>query len=474
MSDSFLSAGIDVGTTTSHLTISRLTVSNSAAPARVPRLVIAQRQIVYESPIRFTPLCDDGTINGARVAAMLGEEYERAGVSPAQIKSGAAIITGESAMLSNAATLIEYLSRLAGDFVVACAGAQLESILSARGSGACRASAERGTTICNIDVGGGTANLAVISAGRFVDSACLGIGGRFLKFDAEHNLEAITDSGETFLDAVAKSDLLAKGKRPDPELLCLLGNLLAEVIAHAAANPQPPQITQRLLVSEPLRHDYKIDEYWFSGGVAALMEKPGGDVFAFADMGEFLARGLKNSMSERGLKVSIPPNPIRATVLGAGSHSLQVSGSTITIDERLLPLRNLPVVRPFPTESHENSPQALPALRRELALRNLDWRGQPLALALPKLAEPDYDRLARRARQLCRLRRELDVRTPLVVIVCEDSAAALGQLLKGFIEEPVVVIDGIESDDGDYIDIGKPISGHEAVPVVMKTLVFRR
>jgi len=49
------SVGIDIGTTTTHLVFSRLTLEND--PFAVSRkLRVAEREVIYQSKIYFTPL----------------------------------------------------------------------------------------------------------------------------------------------------------------------------------------------------------------------------------------------------------------------------------------------------------------------------------------------------------------------------------------------------------------------------------
>lgn len=62
----------------------------------------------------------------------------------------------------------------------------------------------------------------------------------------------------------------------------------------------------------------------------------------------------------------------------------------------------------------------------------------------------------------------------IVVILKEDFSKALGQCLRRRLppKYPFICLDGIECKSDDYIDIGEPIAGNKAVPVVVKTLVF--
>lgn len=53
MSESLLSAGIDVGTSTTQLVFSRLSVANQASGFSVPRIVITDKEVVYRSAIHL-------------------------------------------------------------------------------------------------------------------------------------------------------------------------------------------------------------------------------------------------------------------------------------------------------------------------------------------------------------------------------------------------------------------------------------
>ena len=53
MSESLLSVGLDVGTTSTQMVVSRLKVENRASIFTVPELAITQREILYESPVFY-------------------------------------------------------------------------------------------------------------------------------------------------------------------------------------------------------------------------------------------------------------------------------------------------------------------------------------------------------------------------------------------------------------------------------------
>ena len=133
--ETITSVGIDVGTSTTQLIFSRIKIENRASSYTAPRISIVGKEVFYRSPIYFTPLLSSTEIDAEAVKRIVTEEYKRAGMTPALVNTGAIIITGDTARKKNANQLLSALSALSGDFVVATAGPDLESVLSARGAG---------------------------------------------------------------------------------------------------------------------------------------------------------------------------------------------------------------------------------------------------------------------------------------------------------------------------------------------------
>lgn len=177
------SVGIDVGTSTTQLIVSRLTVENRANAYAVPDFTIADREILYRSPIHFTPLRSATELDAEGIRQIVAEEYRQAGIRPEAVSTGAIIITGETARKENARAVLDSLKEFAGEFVVATAGPDLESVLAAKGAGAERFSAQTGRTVLHMDIGGGTSNLALAEGGRITQTGCLNVGGRLIKID---------------------------------------------------------------------------------------------------------------------------------------------------------------------------------------------------------------------------------------------------------------------------------------------------
>ena len=228
MAETILSVGIDVGTSTTEVVFSRLSIENTAGAFLVPKITIVDKTIVYRSQIYRTPLLSPDVIDAERLAQIVSAEYASAGYTPADIRTGAAIITGETARANNASSVLESLSGMAGDFVVASAGPDLESVLAARGAGIDEYSKESTATIANLDIGGGTTNIAVYRFGKLLGVSCLDIGGRLIRIH-EGKISYIFDSVAR-LAALHGIDL-AIGERADEEKISRICDLMADQLA---------------------------------------------------------------------------------------------------------------------------------------------------------------------------------------------------------------------------------------------------
>jgi ethanolamine utilization protein EutA len=174
-----------------------------------------------------------------------------------------------------------------------------------------------------------------------------------------------------------------------------------------------------------------------------------------------------------------PKETIRATVVGAGSNALELSGSTITVSHpEALPLKNLPILKLAPEDEAEGGKWLSSRLAEKLSwYRETEDGGyQPLAVALAGIKNPSYAQvLSLRDQLLAGLDYYLSKNDLVVVILEEDMAKSLGQALKASLPHKTVIsLDSVKVDNGDYIDIGVPVSSGRVVPVIVKTLVFGR
>ena len=446
MGERLRSVGLDVGTTTTQMILSELTVENRASGFAVPQLEIVRRDVVYRGPVRFTPLISDNLIDGPALRELIDGEYRRAGISRETVDTGAVIITGETSRKENAATVLESLADLAGDFVVATAGPDLESVLAAKGAGAVDHSRQTGKRVLHFDIGGGTSNYALIEDGTITKTGCLNVGGRLLKFDPAGRL--------TYVSPVLKKLCkLTAGDVPTQNQVTEVARLLVRGLEMVAGLEKPTELLN-LLATEEAENRGNIQPVCdgnavisFSGGVADCIERDY-PVLEVGDMGPMLGKAIRESRLCRGV-YRLGEETIRATVIGAGCHSAQLSGSTVYYRNVEFPMKNLPVVTD-------------PA-----ALARLDGPG---VLSLPGVENPGYGQVSQLAEEIT----AAVPAGPILVGLEADMAKALGHCLALRVDagRPVLCIDRVGLQEGDYLDVGNPVG--PALPVVVKTLVLGR
>lgn len=483
MSDtrSLLSVGLDVGTTTTQIVFSRIHLRNIAPSSQVPRIGIADRDILYQSQVYLTPLATRERVDIPALEHLVDKEYGKANISPAQVETGAVIVTGEIAKKENAAEILQALGKYAGEFVVTVAGPRLEAQMAGRGSGAAVYSREHYARVTNVDIGGGTANSAVFELGNTLAAAAMNIGGRILEID--HNTMQIRHIADPALKIIHHHNLpIAVGRDaelgPLREFCNVLADLTVELIEGALGertheSPLAPQV----MLTPPMSVSGRGTKLFVSGGVGHYFYHPIQNVTlesvtAHDDIGPLYGLALRENEAIRQMEAVEPPETIRATVIGASSQTVTLSGSTIWTEQRILPIKNVPVVRPY-LGSTANIPDAI---CDAMARMEIDTRTENAAIALDIPGALDFNQLQNLARGLADYAsRELADERPLILILARDYAQSLGQAIKSILPQRALLsVDQVGLDEGDYIDIGEPLMDGRVVPLSVKTLVFYR
>ncbi|MFX1578748.1 MAG: ethanolamine ammonia-lyase reactivating factor EutA [Promethearchaeota archaeon] len=196
----------------------------------------------------------------------------------------------------------------------------------------------------------------------------------------------------------------------------------------------------------------------------------------FNDLGVLLAKAVKEKAEELTLPIARPDHRIRATVIGAGNFSLQVSGSTTFLSSGLMyPLRNLPVVVPHIDTRKPSATDVKRSIERALSRFDLVEGIDPLILAFNNAVKPSYENLKEFALGVVSaLPNSLKTQTPIFMCFDADIGNSVGNVMKREtgIKNELLSIDEIRLKEGDFVDIGNPIIEDVVVPVVIKTLVF--
>lgn len=465
-----LSVGVDIGSSTSHLIFSRLTLERLDN-----RYVVSKREIVHQSAILLTPYTEDSSeIDVAALGAFIARQYELAALDPSAIDTGALILTGVAVRRKNARAIAELFAAQAGKFVSVSAGDALEATLSAFGSGAVARSIRDKSRVMNVDIGGGTTKIAVCEDGDIVGVTAIDVGARVLALDADGRVQRIEEAGRRF--AAAAGVAITIGQAPPAGALEKIAERMADRLIEAMGGAPLSEAAAALLRLDPLPVRARPDEVTFSGGVSEfLYGREGG---SYGDLGPLLAKAVRARVEDWGVRVEESAQGIRATVVGASQYTVQVSGSTIFVHPKnLLPLRNVPVIAPpLPLDEETLDVQAL-AGAVDLALKRLDLHSHdgPVALFYRWQGSATFQRLDAFTRGVAKGMESFLARgLPLLLVGEGDVGGLIGiHFAEGTdFRKPVVSIDGIAMSELDFIDIGALLETSGAVPVVIKSLVF--
>ena len=476
------SVGIDIGSSTSHLIFSRLVLKREVGFLNMTgRYLLLKREILFESTIINTPLLNETTIDIEAVISFIEHEYETAGITIEEVDTGAVIVTGETAKKNNAEEIVKRISSETGKFVSATAGPNYESILGIMGSGILDKSQSEQKTYLNIDVGGGTSNLAVGSNGLVTSTACINVGGRLLGVEKDLTIWRIDQPSYEIMKFLGMD--YAIGDKISLEDITKIVQAYASALLEVMLGPANSELSKLLMMTPGIVFDKKIDAYSFSGGVAEFMysnEVP--EPFTYRDIGILLAQELKKQMNEKKLLIIEPENKIRATVIGAGAFSLSVSGTTCYVDPSVeLPINNIPVIPVQVTKESFSIIKTEQSIKQALKSYDIDPSKDIFALYFD---EPIYhvsgylNELAKGLELGLneRVKHDTIESPPVIAIFKTDLAKMLSIHIKKEtnLPEKIILLDEIQLTSGDWIDIGESLANRNVFPVTVKSLVFKK
>ncbi len=464
--------GVDVGSSTSHLLFAHLHLQR-LQQSLSSRFVVVEREVLHRSPILLTPYREDGLIDVEALQRFVEQAYRDAGLSADDVDTGAVILTGAALERANARNVAELFAGSGGKFVCASAGHNLEGILAAHGSGAVALSrgGGEGQTLLHVDVGGGTTKLGLVNNGEIVDTAAVHVGGRLVAFDDNDRVARIEPSGAAI--AAHLGIPLALGGTVSSSDRRRMAEALAEILLDYACGRTPSELGRSFLLTEPLEmNGFRPTGVTFSGGVAEYIY--GREAASYGDLGAELASALQ---AGQWPAAAVPLNEgIRATVLGASQFSVQLSGNTVHIsDPSVLPLRNLPVVYPRIADLNPSAETVTSAIRQGFSRMDLTEGESPVAIMLPWRGEPHYQYLRAVADGVAAaIPASEQAGIPVVIALDGDIAKSLGGILAEEVglRAPLVVVDGLDLVELDYVDIGELLQPANVVPVVVKSLAF--
>lgn len=477
-----LSVGIDVGTSTTQVVFSKLQMDNAGGYFSVPRVAIVDKEVVYKSEVYMTPLKTDVLIDTDALRDIVAAEFRKAGYRPEDTDSGAVIITGESARKENSDAVLKSLSDFAGDFVVSAAGPDMESLIAGKGSGAWQYSMDHHCRVANLDIGGGTTNVVLFEDGETAARGCLDIGGRLICMDSQGMITKVSPAAAVMAQAAGVSVHI--GDRGDEKALSAVTRQMAAALnvylgvgTDTSAGGKADTILRQIKTpgSSDFPRPEKVQAVFFSGGVADLIYHESADTWAYGDIGVLLGRAIRGSRLFTDFQKMEPGETIRATVVGAGTYTTTISGSTITYSGDIFPLKNIPVIK-----LDEELQEACFAGETEPVIRRIQWAlgqndAERFILAMPGKRDPGYTEMKRAAAAIRQIMDRVQLPgEPILLVIESDIAKAMGQMIRQQpdLKRQVVAIDSIHVEDGEYVDMGKPMMNGMVIPVVVKTLIF--
>jgi len=449
--------GFDVGTTTSSALVATAQLVENSVSGRFELTGARER---FRSELIFTPFTDRG-IDEHLLGGSLRQWMADAGVQPKHIFGGGALLTGLAAQQANASAIVQLVRRIAGNALVATADDPcLESWLAFLGSCDALSRSHPQTPILNLDIGGGTTNLALGQAGQVIRTGCLFVGARHIQVEpGGYRITRLSHHGRLSLKHLGITRDVGQELTPN-EVDALLAFYLRVIESELGAGEAPLDkslVEQFRQVGCQLPRDIVDYTVTLSGGVgelvyAHLQGSPWPTTTQYGDLGIDLARRLVNhSLWADQFRAIVPASGGRATMFGLLRYNTDVSGSTLYLpNPDRLPLVDIPLLGSISAEtSDEQLDNLLSFVRRSP-------RGGGLFVSLPPRDGSAVRELGQRMAHTCRAI-TFPAEHPLVLLVSENLGKVLGHYVTEWGKLPLdlVVIDEIAPRDAQYVQIGR-------------------
>jgi ethanolamine utilization protein EutA len=448
--------GLDCGSTTTSAVVAQARLAEGA----IGRVEITQIEPTFLSPLVLTPFAGS-QIDAHRLERYVDDWLTEARVDATDIFGGGALVTGLAAEQTNAEAFVKLIEARLADSVIATARDPcLESWLAFMGN--CHALSTSHPDICfvNLDIGGGTTNLAVGVGGQVLATSCLMVGARHFQFDpGTYRLKQVSGYGSSLLEHLQIRRSV--GDMLDTSQVDRIVDWYVELIDAAITGRDEVLNTDiaRLHVQVPLRWPAAIGgpvSLTLSGGVGQLAYayRPGGrraGATEFGDLGGELAEHLIGSALGQQIGDWTPEGLGRATVYGLLRHATELSGTTLYLahPERL-PLRDVPIVGKIGPESGDDQ------LGAALQLAARASRAACLQIDLTQQDAGRAKQLGERLASAIEMHAFPRDRT-LVLLVPANVGKVLGGYVTrwGSLDVDLVVADEVPLRDAQFVRLGR-------------------
>jgi ethanolamine utilization protein EutA len=454
MNDVVMLIGLDFGTTTSSAVVASARLVRNAVRGCCELSEVQER---YRSAIVFTPFRGD-QLDLDRITVFLDHWLAMGAVRPEAVFGGGALLTGLAAQQANAPGLVALLrQRLQGTLIATAGDPCLEAWLAFMGSCAALSREVPHRPVLNLDVGGGTTNLALGKAGEVLRTGCLFVGARHIQVEpGTYRIVRLSSYARALFDHLGITGEALTKSALDAVLDFYLRLLQAAVTGDATVFDEfVARLHQQVPLSIPPETPPPV--VTFSGGVgeliyAHLRGEPWPATTCFGDLGIDLAQRIMDcGVWSDSLATCTPAGGGRATVFGLLRHATSVSGSTTFLaDPRMLPLSDLPIVgRIADTSSVED-------LRAVLDLARRSPHGAAIKVELVSCGSAAVRDLGLRIGQALEAM-DFPPTQPLVCFLAANLGKALGNYATAWGTAPrsLVVVDEIDVPDAQYAQIGR-------------------